>query len=114
MRLIIAAALVLLCSGASAKDLSSLQKSKIEAAVKERLVDADSAKFKFPKYSGGSVYCGQVNAKNRMGGYAGFAVFQTMILSSSSIMLLGVGSSDPNDSSTSALLTTCREAGYSL
>ena len=47
------------------------QKAQIEVAmqkVKDGLLDSDSAKFKNQKGN-----CGEVNAKNRMGGYTGFA-----------------------------------------
>ena len=47
------------------------QKAQIEVAaqkVKENLLDSDSAKFRNQKGN-----CGEVNAKNRMGGYTGFA-----------------------------------------
>lgn len=47
------------------------QKAQIEVAaqkVKDGLLDSDSAKFRNQKGN-----CGEVNAKNRMGGYTGFA-----------------------------------------
>ena len=39
-----------------------------ELTIKKRLIDADSAKFQ--NQSG---FCGEVNSKNRMGGYTGFS-----------------------------------------
>lgn len=46
------------------------------AAVKQKLKDPDSAKFKNLRPMGeGGGYCGWVNARNSYGGYAGFAVF---------------------------------------
>lgn len=50
------------------------------AAVKERLNDPDSAKFQGEHLRGGytlksSILCGEVNAKNQMGGYAGYVPF---------------------------------------
>ena len=48
--------------------------SSVKAVVKEPLVDPNSAQFKnISKSSIG--YCGEVNAKNRMGGYTGFKRF---------------------------------------
>lgn len=47
------------------------QKAQIEVAaqkVKENLIDSDSAKFRNQKGN-----CGEVNSKNRMGGYVGFS-----------------------------------------
>ena len=46
------------------------ERAQIEVAaqkVKEQLLDSDSAKFRNQKGN-----CGEVNAKNRMGGYTGF------------------------------------------
>lgn len=51
---------------------------KSKEGIKKRLKDPDSAKFKDVRfYSGGTtpVVCGQVNAKNAMGGYSGFERF---------------------------------------
>lgn len=39
-----------------------------EITIKQRLIDADSAKFQNQKGD-----CGEVNSKNRMGGYVGFS-----------------------------------------
>lgn len=47
------------------------QQAQIELAaqkLKERLIDSDSAKFKNQKGN-----CGEVNSKNRMGGYTGYS-----------------------------------------
>lgn len=52
--------------------------SQARAAVKSNLNDADSAKFRNERVyrvNGGTTVCGEVNAKNRMGGYAGFQQF---------------------------------------
>jgi hypothetical protein len=48
--------------------------------IRERLKDPASAQFRDERVVGGwlpawSFYCGQVNAKNGMGGYSGFAYF---------------------------------------
>ncbi|MBD1590173.1 hypothetical protein [Pseudomonas typographi] len=95
-----------------AAEFTKAQKSKIEEAVKDRLSDPDSAKFKFPPYKGGDVYCGTVNAKNKMGGYVGFSPFQIFVLSGGkSFMLIGVGG---DESSSYVLNKSCDDAGYSL
>ncbi|MCV0439289.1 MAG: hypothetical protein K5880_11695 [Hydrogenophaga sp.] len=53
--------------------------SKGKEAVKQRLKDPDSAQFRNVYFhrgkSGVPVACGQVNAKNSMGGYSGFQRF---------------------------------------
>lgn len=103
---------------ANAKELSSAQKRAVEAALKKELIDPESARFIFPDYLGGGVYCGQVNSKNRLGGYAGNAVFQVTIMpqagGKSLVLVLGVGSADREDPTSSALITTCAEKGYKI
>lgn len=49
-----------------------------KAAVLENLKDPDSAKFRNLKTSRDLFLCGEVNAKNSMGGYVGFKRFYTM------------------------------------
>ncbi|QNK00726.1 hypothetical protein [Dyella telluris] len=52
--------------------------SKAQAAVKDRLNDPDSAKFRglrINDYHGKRFVCGEVNARNRMGGLTGFTRF---------------------------------------
>jgi len=101
-----------LCSAATGKQFSSQQKASIEQVIRDQLSDPDSAKFKFPAFLGGQVYCGEVNAKNKMGGYNGFAPFQVFVLDragKSSFVVLGVG--EPGSSS-QALRQSCAEAGY--
>ncbi|MDH1308940.1 hypothetical protein N5C40_20735 [Pseudomonas fulva] len=41
-------------------------------AVKEKLFDPDSAEFRNDRIMSDGTVCGEVNAKNRMGGYVGF------------------------------------------
>ena len=66
--------LVLMCSLAYAapKDTSLIAKAKTTAAY--NLKDPDSAKFRDMTVIRG-VVCGQINAKNSMGGYVGFKRF---------------------------------------
>jgi hypothetical protein len=64
--------------------LSRAQISQVEAAVKYSLIDPDSASFRNIRaadltLADGTSYrrvCGEVNSKNRMGGYAGFSTFK--------------------------------------
>lgn len=51
--------------------------NQVEEAVKKELIDGDSAKFEDVQICSGDskVYKGRVNAKNRMGAYAGFEPF---------------------------------------
>lgn len=50
--------------------------SAVEAAVVDRLIDGESARWRwFPPRTaenGEVTYCGFLNAKNRLGGYSGF------------------------------------------
>jgi hypothetical protein len=49
--------------------------SAAEAAVREQLIDPDSAEFRKETYFVNGSVCGQVNAKNQMGGYTGYTWF---------------------------------------
>lgn len=67
--------------------LSSSQTDSIQAQVRYTLIDEDSARFRniraaqVTKASGEPevLFCGEVNAKNRMGGYSGFKIFHGTI-----------------------------------
>lgn len=107
---------MLLTFPSHAADLTKAQQEKLQIAVKDKLLDPDSARFKLPAYKGGDVYCGLVNSKNRIGGYAGDSIFQAFILKDapSGFYVLGVGTANPNDPGTSALITSCAEKGYAF
>lgn len=51
--------------------------------VLEKLNDPDSAKFRNERFVGGwtisGVMCGEINAKNRMGGYIGYVKYYTVL-----------------------------------
>lgn len=47
----------------------------VKNEVRAQLVDPDSAKFRNIRIFENGNYCGEVNAKNRMGGYSGFVEF---------------------------------------
>ena len=50
--------------------------SAAENAVSRQLIDPDSAQFRdLVKVDDGAYVCGEVNSKNRMGGYTGFTEF---------------------------------------
>lgn len=64
-----------LASEPTAEELSLI----VEPAIKARLVDPESARFRWP-YSffqarNGTITCGRVNSRNRMGGYGGEVFF---------------------------------------
>ena len=121
MKKVVTSILLIAACGASiaqSKDFTEAQKKKLSEAVKKELLDPESARFVFPPYKGGNFYCGQVNSKNRMGGYAGNAVFQVSVMPQEKgamfFYVLGVGSADPENPTSSALLTTCAEQGYKI
>jgi len=63
---------VALTSGCSAKPK---QVADAEEAVRFQLVDPKSADFRNLFVSKSGVVCGEVNSKNRFGGYVGFRAF---------------------------------------
>lgn len=58
-----------------------------KAAVSKDLKDPSSAQFRNFKIEGGQL-CGEVNAKNSMGGYAGFQRFKWYISTPDSVSFL--------------------------
>ena len=86
MRLVFAlAGLVLFSSVAIAQAAPELDEKLLQAAFQGELKDADSAKFRALRYkpekeAGVWAMCGEVNAKNSYGGYAGFAPFLALVL----------------------------------
>lgn len=65
-------------------NLTPQQTTQIEGVVRESLIDPASATFRNIRafdatLTDGSAYryvCGEVNSKNRMGGYAGYSAFK--------------------------------------
>lgn len=55
---------------------------KVQSAVREKLNDPESAQFRLITPSkvdpSGDTFCGEVNAKNAMGGYVGYRAFVVM------------------------------------
>jgi hypothetical protein len=73
--LLAAAVLALLCLGAIG--YRHYLVAQLRQPILDRLNDPDSASFRNERYVGpwtvsGGVLCGEVNAKNRMGGYVGY------------------------------------------
>jgi hypothetical protein len=52
--------------------------AEAEEAVANQLVDPNSAEFRNVQVTDDDDVCGEVNAKNRMGGYTGFSPFVTV------------------------------------
>lgn len=95
-------AIALICGGAGAaygwiSHWSPAAKS--QAVVKRKLFDPDSAQFRahFPAARGGAeVWCGEVNARNRLGGMVGYTRYVATIDES----LADIPGADPDGLST--------------
>lgn len=98
-------------------ELNSNEKEMISAAIRDKLTDPESARFKWVPHIderkekisisvSSSVYCGIVNSKNRLGGYAGDTPYAVFLAWSGGTLkavgVLGIGD----------VLHTCNEAGY--
>lgn len=98
------------------RSITKVEKTFVERAVRDRLKDPDSAKFKHSFYvsNGEGAYCGFVNSKNSYGGYAGNTPFMAMITHDrkgrpTGAGLIALGDSDIDSQAT---IATCRENGY--
>ena len=88
----------------------------VESAVKDRLKDPYSAKFKHSYYvsNGKGAYCGFVNSKNSFGGYVGDTPFMAIILHDNKGRATGAGVISVGGDSDETLATyqTCQDNGY--
>ena len=82
---LILAATVALSAPALAADasapwtLSARNKADIVRQLKDRLADGETARWRWPKHQPQfGLYCGWVNAKNRMGAYTGFTPYMVV------------------------------------
>lgn len=112
----LAIALVLVAFSAQAGDaVRDASKAEIEAIRKgmERdLLDAGSARFNSVKIKGNKM-CGLVNAKNRMGAYAGYRAFTGVIFKEGHGQYLAapMGVTDDDDTASRSL---CADYGIPL
>ncbi|WAJ29331.1 hypothetical protein [Antarcticirhabdus aurantiaca] len=85
------------------RDITPEERAKVEAAVRKKLLDPDSAQFQDVRASvsdsGLITVCGKVNAKNQYGGYSGRKLFHTFI------------AKDDNDSSREMIAPTVDDEG---
>ena len=84
MKTLLLAAMLFLPFSSFAQTPPKLDEKLLREAMADRLKDADSAKFKAVKYAPAEApglwkMCGDVNAKNTYGGYAGFTRFYAMV-----------------------------------
>lgn len=110
--------LLLIAQPVLARDLFDEEKAIIAKAVMGELTDPESARFKWVPLPaiGAKVYCGLVNSKNRLGGYAGdapYIVFLVWVEQTIKMAApLKIGSNDPASSASIATLKSCEENGY--
>ncbi|EBB1131587.1 TPA_asm: hypothetical protein GNB63_001503 [Salmonella enterica subsp. enterica serovar 6,7,14:g,m[p],s:[1,2,7]] len=122
MKNLIVTALIGLCAFSShARPLTDSEKQAVESSVKEHLKDPDSAKFyhgDFPYPDSSYVYCGQVNAKNSYGGYAGKQLFSNFVAVNKNGVIVAPsldysrGSGEQLDQE--IISVTCASAGYDI
>jgi len=90
----------------------------IEEAVRATLKDPDSARFNHPfadRFSVGEhYYCGQVNARNSFGGYAGLQSFITVTDEDENGIRAALALDVSRDPGERAAKLTCRQHGYPL
>ena len=114
-----------LASAASASPLweapSDQMKTSIQAAFDAKLLDGQSARYRWPNENkNGVVYCGFVNAKNSFGAFTGFKPFYVLGLHANgargdgSYKPLDVRLLDAEGLMTTNLLKQCVEAGFDM
>lgn len=102
---------------------SAQMRAAIMKAADAKLLDGASARFKWPpELQRTGVYCGWVNAKNKLGGYVGWTPFVSVGGhqdgpkgdGSYDVGELDLGSSDPTDISNTIIGKFCPSAGYDI
>lgn len=83
LKLVTAAALLLVAAGAQAqnavRDATPKELTAIKADLETKLKDAASAKFQNVKVQQEGNFCGLLNSKNSYGAYAGYTPFMGMV-----------------------------------
>lgn len=108
---------------ASPYSLTPANRREIIVQIKDNLIDGDSARWRWPKHAEKfGLYCGFVNAKNRMGAYTGFAPF--MVLGGIGdgprsggkfiVMTSKFATTEASDTQTSVVNKMCAQYGYDL
>lgn len=102
------------------RDLLEEEKLAIAKGVKMNLLDPESARFKWLPVTkeGAGWYCGLVNSKNRLGGYAGDAPYMVQLVwvdgRIKGAFPLTVGSANPEATATIVAVKMCTDKGYEL
>lgn len=97
------------------RNLTNAERKYVENAIRNRLKDPDSAKFKHSMYvsNGEGAYCGLVNSKNSYGGYVGDSPFMALITHKNGKATgAGVISIGGDSAEEQATIMTCQDNGY--
>ena len=101
-------------------ELTSNEKEMVSASIRNALTDPESARFKWVPLIDerkSNIYCGVVNSKNRLGGYAGDAPYVVFLAwvdgTLKASIVVKIGNADWKSSASTVVLGTCNDAGYS-
>lgn len=103
--------------------LTRANKRDIIAQVKDKLLDGESARWRWPKHIAEfGLYCGFVNAKNRMGAYTGFTPFMVLggvgggpkSTGHYGVISTMIATDDTSDTDTAVVNKMCANKGYDL
>lgn len=103
MLLVLTPMMVFAAHSTGPREPTNEERAIIEAGVKARLRDPDSAQFRGIKIGPDEkktlMACGEVNSKNAYGGYIGFSKFTAMLIERdgkiAAAMLVGIDSRHP-------------------
>lgn len=101
------------------RQITEPEKAAVRLAIEQRLMDPMSAQYRWlPAIGKDGAYCGYVNAKNRYGGYIGFAPFLAWIRKpnedGSPRVVLNMLAVKPSNWSDYDVRAYCREAGIDM
>jgi len=107
-------------TAAMGAELTNNEKEIISASIRNMITDPESARFKWVPLIDerkSNTYCGVVNAKNRLGGYAGDAPYIVLLAwvndTLKASLVIGIGSADWKSTDSLSVVKVCNDAGYS-
>lgn len=103
---------MLLLAALTAPAFTADHRAVISEAVGKLLADPYSAQYEWPEVRNPTLYCGWVNAKNRLGAYTGYQQFMVMYSigkKSGDMLLVGKPELDPQFTR-----PMCLKYGYSI
>ncbi|MBX3488900.1 hypothetical protein [Parvibaculum sp.] len=109
---LVALVAVVAAAPAEARVLTTAEKNLIAREVKRGLIDPESAQFRWGPTGPKASYCAEVNSKNSLGGYTGFAPFMAVLEQKNgavfNVVVLAIESPD----TLGAVRKTCNIEGY--